>query len=241
MRRSINHMASNARHPRGPKRRPGPAGGFTLIELMVVIAIIALLIAILLPVLGRVREAAQRVQCASNQRQVLTAMNAYAQANHGALPPEFEVKKNAVSAADLARGKLLNTPEHGYQTVLGDYLGDNQAVFHDPSDTGDAGDPSTPVWRRKGVSYAIKGKKRDEAGRVVRNAYWEKLEKADELVADLFKPWEAEDELEVFQTILKNELAPIQWHGDAMNVGFTDGHVVTVNSEQAYQDAKNKD
>ena len=108
---------------------------FTLVELLVVIGIIALLISILLPVIGKVREQGTTVKCQSNLRQIHIALSSYAAENKGSLPwgfiwehpetvlpgqnfPSSGGQKFSVWASSLARYLNVKRPEVG---LAGDY------------------------------------------------------------------------------------------------------------------------
>jgi prepilin-type N-terminal cleavage/methylation domain-containing protein len=74
--------------------KPGRANGFTLVELLVVIGIIAVLVGILLPALSKARESARLTQCLSNVRQFGLAMNMYV-AEHKGVWPRFYTRPGA--------------------------------------------------------------------------------------------------------------------------------------------------
>ena len=127
------------------RKRPA-LPGFTLVELLVVIGIIAVLLAILMPALNRAREQARQVQCANNLKQLLNGLHMYVSENKLTLPcanPGTSALPGWMyDPARLSNPRQQSDVEHG---VLLRYLGGNLGVWHCPNDVEPYEVPNVPT------------------------------------------------------------------------------------------------
>jgi prepilin-type N-terminal cleavage/methylation domain-containing protein/prepilin-type processing-associated H-X9-DG protein len=136
--------------------------GMTLIELLVVIAVISVLIAILIPILGKVRNQSKLMVCRSNLRVIAQAWHMYLDDNNG----RFLQRTNA--NINYGGYKSLNPTHSKSERPLNPYLGlplivesESEAeIFRCPCDNGGQRDPympssipSIPFYTSKGTSY----------------------------------------------------------------------------------------
>ena len=137
--------------------------GFTLVELLTVMAIIAVLSGLLLPALSQARERARAIGCLNNTRQLLVAWQLYADDNGERLPYNLGMAGssfrsdlnwvNDVMTWDLSSDNT--NPATLTQASLGPLVGGNTAVYHCPSDQALSSIQLAAGWTARIRSYSM--------------------------------------------------------------------------------------
>jgi prepilin-type N-terminal cleavage/methylation domain-containing protein/prepilin-type processing-associated H-X9-DG protein len=117
--------------------------GFTLIELLVVIAIIAILIGLLVPAVQKVREAAARIQCQNNLRQMGIGIHDYASAQSNNLPAAY--RSDSQGQGNFWFWLLPYVEQDNVYKLARNTAANGSVNSYDP--TVDAGDPNAPAGK----------------------------------------------------------------------------------------------
>jgi prepilin-type processing-associated H-X9-DG protein/prepilin-type N-terminal cleavage/methylation domain-containing protein len=197
---------------------PKPWGGFTLAELLVVIALVTILAAILLPVLGAARERARQTACLSNLRQIGQAQILYLQDWDDRLPDWYT----------FAPPRPQPFGAYRYWTEsFRPYLR-SAAILHDPS----ARWPGPLPEDERLAEYALVTW--GQHGRGTRtDPYWQ-WPGSTFRVSEVVRPAETLALVDGWATV-RWEGADLRRHGEGMNVCFVDGHGGRLRAEEYWR------
>jgi prepilin-type N-terminal cleavage/methylation domain-containing protein/prepilin-type processing-associated H-X9-DG protein len=226
--------------------------GFTLVELLVVIAIIAILAALLLPALAAAKAKGRSITCLSNERQISLACMLYTGDARERLPYNLgaaEIKQT------VARGQFLNwtSPVLNWELDsdntnavllteggIGSYVSRNAGVYRCPSDSVVSDLQAGAGWTRRVRSLSMNMMIGDagvfsRSGANVNNPYYKQFFKTTEVPepSRIFVFIEEHpDSINDGYFIDQPETGrwtdlPASWHGGGANLSFADGHSET--------------
>ena len=251
-------IAESAFWEKGSSIMKTKKAGFTLIELLVVIAVIAVLMAILAPALRRARESARRVVCASQCRQIGTAMRAYITDYGSKLPwygdelhpyavyrkddnPDYKDADGeplAMKFACLYEGKYISEPEVFYcpSNRIALYKYESYIVPEPPNTSYEWGtlpqkfnaDDTPPHNQWVRIGYTYYPTSRLDKKNIFTKAPFHPTES-----------WERLDERIPYMTDIirkKRDLSHQIGNTYAVNALFKDGHVAYCNDQSVFND-----
>ncbi len=197
------------------KRRHG--AGFTLTELLVVMGIIAVLAAILLPVLSRAKEKSRKTTCLNNQKQIGLAVTQYIPEHEEKFPKEWNNAPTAPLTTPNSSSPTGAYCNNGFDSALQPHL-QSRKVFVCPSDTYLNRNISTAGGRNKwdDTSFGINAYVEGQAETVVKNA-------TDTILLAHTR----------FEHVIWRDQHNVMWdtHAAGDNYVFCDGHVSSLKKE----------
>jgi len=240
-------------------RSLSPRHAFTLIELLVVIAIIAILAALLLPVLTKIQENANSTKCLANLRQIGTAISSYCGENDGLLPGPLSISQYPLF------GKGGPNDDQMLVKKLAKYIGlpedpkpetplNKGNIFICPSYERQVKNLEGPVYVMSQRKYKEldqspfgdpKGNKEPLRKAMLTNWMDDSAEGAGKRPMDLSRTWVMKDaDQQDFEKLAEDETAPEGLdkmalkpvHGDHRNALFYDWHVGKLDSDPKKED-----